>query len=99
MKIKKNVFLLTVCLISAIVATNISIQATSTKSFSIFLKNIDAIANSGEGTGPTVKEFSCFVGTKGDPKHTYLKIEKYCGDCISARILYQTGTGRCKNFE
>lgn len=57
------------------------------------------MANSGEGTGPTVKEFSCFVGTKGNPAHTYLKSERYCGDCKSARIAYQTGVGHCKSFE
>ena len=41
----------------------------------------------------------CFTGETGNPKDIYLPIEKYCGNCKSARVGLRTGTGHCKSFE
>lgn len=99
MKIKKY-SLIYICGISILILANLSIQLSFQNNFDISLKNINAFADPTEGgTWPELKEFSCFVGTKGDPKNTFLKEDRYCGDCKSARIAVETGTGHCKSFE
>ena len=90
MKAKKKYYLIFICFIS-IAITNISITTSSNSN--------EAIASSGEGSGPSLKEFSCFTGETGNPKDIYLPIEKYCGNCKSARVGLRTGTGHCKSFE
>ena len=98
MKAKKKYYLIFICFIS-IAITNISITTSSNSNFNIVLNNLEAIASSGEGSGPSLKEFSCFTGETGNPKDIYLPIEKYCGNCKSARVGLRTGTGHCKSFE
>ena len=85
MKAKKKYYLIFICFIS-IAITNISITTSSNSNFNIVLNNLEAIASSGEGSGPSLKEFSCFTGETGNPKDIYLPIEKYCGNCKSARV-------------
>ena len=96
MKAKKKYYLIFICFIS-IAITNISITTSSNSNFNIVLNNLEA--SSGEGSGPSLKEFSCFTGETGNPKDIYLPIEKYCGNCKSARVGLRTGTGHCKSFE
>ena len=96
---KKNYTLIFLCCISMILIANISTQLSFNKDFDISLKDIDALADASEGGWPSMKEFSCFVGKKGNPEYTFLKEERYCGDCKSARIQEQTGIGHCKSFE
>ena len=98
MKAKKKYYLIFICFIS-IAITNISITTSSNSNFNIVLNNLEAIASSGEGSGPSLKEFSCFTGETGNPKDIYLPIEKYCGNCKSARVGLRTVTGHCKSFE
>ena len=83
MKAKKKYYLIFICFIS-IAITNISITTSSNSNFNIVLNNLEAIASSGE---------------TGNPKDIYLPIEKYCGNCKSARVGLRTGTGHCKSFE
>ena len=90
MKAKKKYYLIFICFIS-IAITNISITTSSNSNFNIVLNNLEDIASSGE--------FSCFTGETGNPKDIYLPIEKYCGNCKSARVGLRTGTGHCKSFE
>ena len=106
MKAKKKYYLIFICFIS-IAITNISITTSSNSNFNIVLNNLDVenialgfIAGFiGDEIGPSLKEFSCFTGETGNPKDIYLPIEKYCGNCKSARVGLRTGTGHCKSFE
>ena len=98
MKAKKKYYLIFICFIS-IAITNISITTSSNSNFNIVLNNLEAIASSGEGSGPSLKEFSCFTGETGNPKDIYLPIEKYCGNCKSARVGLRTGTGHCERVK
>jgi len=40
----------------------------------------------GEKRDVSLLKFSCFTGETGNPKDIYLPIEKYCGNCKSARV-------------
>ena len=53
MKAKKKYYLIFICFIS-IAITNISITTSSNSNFNIVLNNLEAIASSGEGSGPSL---------------------------------------------
>ena len=55
MKAKKKYYLIFICFIS-IAITNISITTSSNSNFNIVLNNLEAIASSGEGSGPSLKK-------------------------------------------
>lgn len=76
MKAKKKYYLIFICFIS-IAITNISITTSSNSNFNIVLNNLEAIASSGEGSGPSLKEFSCFTRRNRKSKRylfTYRKV-------------------------